>query len=75
MARVSQWRRTISDAVSWRQDQGLAATIYIVREVGPTGFLLKEEGESKPVKVILIFILFNSSVCTATLLAVSVVLG
>ena len=73
MARVSQWRRTISDTVSWRQDQGLAATIYIVREVGPTGFLLKEEGESKPVKVILI--LFNSSVCTATLLAVSVVLG
>ena len=75
MARVSQWRRTISDTVSWRQDQGLAATIYIVREVGPTGFLLKEEGESKPVKVILIFILFNSSVCTANLLAVSVVLG
>jgi len=54
MARSVQWRRTISDATSWRQDQGLQAVIYIVREVGPTGFLLKEEGDSKPVKVGLI---------------------
>lgn len=59
MARVSQWRRTVSDTVSWRQDQGLEATIYIVREVGPTGFLLKEEGESKPVKVCLHFSLVS----------------
>ena len=45
------WRRTVSDAVSWRQDQANNATIYILREFGPTGFLLKEEGETKNCKV------------------------
>lgn len=54
MARSVQWRRTASDLVSWRQDQGLEATIYIVREQGPTAFLLKEEGANKPVRVSLI---------------------
>ncbi|XP_030836317.1 E3 ubiquitin-protein ligase ZSWIM2 [Strongylocentrotus purpuratus] len=47
------WQRSVSDAVSWHQDQALSATIYILRETGPTGFLLKEEGESKKVKVLL----------------------
>ncbi|XP_063964802.1 E3 ubiquitin-protein ligase ZSWIM2-like [Lytechinus pictus] len=47
------WQRSVSDAVSWHQDQALSATIYILRETGPTGFLLKEEGESKKVKVFL----------------------
>jgi len=50
MARSVQWRRTVSDTTSWRQDQGLAATIFIVREIGPTGFLLKEDG-FKPCRV------------------------
>ncbi|XP_013415948.1 E3 ubiquitin-protein ligase ZSWIM2-like isoform X2 [Lingula anatina] len=53
MARNAAWRRTISDLVSWRQDQALNATIYILREMGPTGFLLKEEGESKKFKAFL----------------------
>ena len=51
MARQMMWRRTVSDAVSWRQDQANNATIYILREFGPTGFLLKEEGETKNFKV------------------------
>ncbi|XP_038077453.1 E3 ubiquitin-protein ligase Zswim2-like [Patiria miniata] len=53
MARSVAWRRTISDAASWHQDQAQSATIYILRETGPTGFLLKEEGETKKVKVFL----------------------
>ncbi|XP_022080049.1 E3 ubiquitin-protein ligase Zswim2-like [Acanthaster planci] len=53
MARSVAWRRTVSDAASWHQDQALSATIYILRETGPTGFLLKEEGEAKKVKVFL----------------------
>ncbi|KAK3108108.1 hypothetical protein FSP39_001414 [Pinctada imbricata] len=53
MSRSVAWRRTCSDAVFWRQTQALNATIYILRETGPTGFLLKEDGESKPVKVFL----------------------
>ena len=51
MARSVSWKRTASDAVSWRQDQALSSTIYILRETGPTGFLLKEEGETKKFKV------------------------
>ncbi|XP_071812261.1 uncharacterized protein [Apostichopus japonicus] len=53
MSRSVPFRRTVSDAVSWRQDQAQNATIYILREVGPTGFLLKEEGEVKKFKVYL----------------------
>lgn len=53
MARSMPWRRTASDTASWRQDQALEATIYILRQTGPTGFLLKEEGETKNFKVFL----------------------
>ena len=52
MSRSVAWRRTISDAASWHQDQALNATIYILRENGPIGFLLKEEGETKKYKVL-----------------------
>lgn len=48
-----RWRRTITDAANWHQDQALNATIYILRQTGPTGFLLKEEGEEKKFKVYL----------------------
>ena len=51
MARSVAWRRTCNDLVFWRQTQALNATIFILRETGPTGFLLKEEGETKPCKV------------------------
>lgn len=51
MSRNTQWRHALGDLVSWRQDEGLNATIFIVREIGPTGFLLKEDGVTKPVKV------------------------
>ena len=51
MARSVAWRRTISDAASWHQDEALNATIYILRENGPIGFLLKEEGDTKKYKV------------------------
>lgn len=51
MSRSVAWRRLISDVCSWRQDEALSATIYILRETGPTGFLLKEDGETKKFKV------------------------
>ncbi|XP_019635176.1 PREDICTED: E3 ubiquitin-protein ligase Zswim2-like [Branchiostoma belcheri] len=53
MSRTAPYQRIVSDAASWRQDQALNATIYILREIGPTGFLLKEEGETKKFKVLL----------------------
>ncbi|XP_045216191.2 uncharacterized protein LOC123566297 isoform X2 [Mercenaria mercenaria] len=53
MARSVPWRRTCNDLVFWRQTQAQNATIYILRETGPTGFLLKEEGETKPCKAFL----------------------
>lgn len=53
MARQVAWRRTVSDTVSWRQDQANNATIYILRQFGPMGFLLKEDGETKNFKVFL----------------------
>ncbi|XP_063421856.1 E3 ubiquitin-protein ligase ZSWIM2-like isoform X2 [Mytilus trossulus] len=53
MSRSVAWRKTCNELVFWRQCQALNATIYILRETGPTGFLLKEEGETKPVKAYL----------------------
>ncbi|XP_055901014.1 E3 ubiquitin-protein ligase Zswim2-like isoform X2 [Biomphalaria glabrata] len=53
MARSVAWRRTVSDACCWHQTQALESTLYILRQTGPTGFLLKEEGETKNVKVFL----------------------
>jgi len=51
MARSVAWQRSITDLISWNQDQALNSTIYILREVGPTSFLLKEEGETKKFSV------------------------
>ncbi|KAL1022027.1 hypothetical protein UPYG_G00021300 [Umbra pygmaea] len=53
MFRKTVWKKTVSDAVSWHQDQALNTTIFILKEYGPTGFLLKEEGETKHFKVCL----------------------
>ncbi|XP_077978469.1 E3 ubiquitin-protein ligase Zswim2-like [Glandiceps talaboti] len=53
MSRSVPWRRTVTDTVSWRQDQAERATMYILRNVGPTGFLLQEDGERKKHKVFL----------------------
>ncbi|KAH3840283.1 E3 ubiquitin-protein ligase ZSWIM2-like isoform X2 [Dreissena polymorpha] len=53
MARSVPWRRECNDVVFWRQTEAQNATIYILRETGPTGFLLKEEGETKPCKAFL----------------------
>ncbi|KAI4885402.1 hypothetical protein NFI96_020355, partial [Prochilodus magdalenae] len=53
MFRQTARRQTVSDVVSWHQDQAMSTTIYILKEFGPTGFLLKEDGESKTYKVCL----------------------
>ena len=31
------------DRLSWQQDQALSSSIYLLREMGPTAFLLREE--------------------------------
>lgn len=51
MSRSVPWRREVSEACNWHQSQALDSTIYILRQTGPTGFLLKEDGERKNVKV------------------------
>ncbi|XP_078260688.1 LOW QUALITY PROTEIN: E3 ubiquitin-protein ligase ZSWIM2 [Rhinoraja longicauda] len=51
MSRVAPLRRTATDLVNRNQDLALNTTIYILRELGPVGFLLKEEGISKCFKV------------------------
>ncbi|XP_061082942.1 E3 ubiquitin-protein ligase ZSWIM2 [Conger conger] len=53
MFRKTLWRHTVSDVVHLHQDRALNTTIFILKEYGPTGFLLKEEGESKKFKVCL----------------------
>ncbi|XP_074520915.1 E3 ubiquitin-protein ligase ZSWIM2 isoform X2 [Halichoeres trimaculatus] len=53
MFRKTTWRTTASDAVSLHQDQALNTTIFLLKSFGPTGFLLKEEGEAKNFKVCL----------------------
>ncbi|XP_007957814.1 E3 ubiquitin-protein ligase ZSWIM2 [Orycteropus afer afer] len=39
----SERRRHVSERLSWQQDQALTSNIYLLREMGPTGFLLREE--------------------------------
>ncbi|KAJ8403421.1 hypothetical protein AAFF_G00351930 [Aldrovandia affinis] len=46
-------RHSVSDALHLHQNQALTTTIFILKECGPTGFVLKEEGESKEFKVCL----------------------
>lgn len=51
MLRKRVWRKAANDAVSWHQDESLNTTIFILKEFGPTGFLLKEDREPKNYKV------------------------
>ncbi|XP_019481677.1 PREDICTED: E3 ubiquitin-protein ligase ZSWIM2 [Hipposideros armiger] len=41
--KTSERRRHLSDRLSCQQDQALNSSIYLLREMGPTGFLLREE--------------------------------
>ena len=51
MSRAAAWQHNLSDAISWHQDQALSSMFFILREVGPTSFLLKEDGSDKKFKV------------------------
>jgi hypothetical protein len=51
MSRSCPYRLEVSDACSWHQDEALNSSIYILLNTGPTGFLLKEENETKNFKV------------------------
>jgi len=53
MARNTCFRSKCTELVSQRQSDAVSSTIYILRETGPTGYLLKEEGQSKKFKVLL----------------------
>ncbi|XP_004601269.2 E3 ubiquitin-protein ligase ZSWIM2 [Sorex araneus] len=46
-SKASGRRRHLSDNLSWHQDQALSSNIYLLREMGPTGFLLREEEPEK----------------------------
>ncbi|XP_076785077.1 E3 ubiquitin-protein ligase ZSWIM2 isoform X2 [Arvicanthis niloticus] len=41
--KASEKRRHLSESLSWQQDQALNSSIYLLRQIGPTGFLLREE--------------------------------
>lgn len=45
------WRRCCPDEVSRRFDESAGLTLYIVHQTGPTGFILKQDGVRKKVKV------------------------
>lgn len=51
LSRSIPWRRGCPEAVKRKTDEALQATIYILTQTGPTGFVLKEEGVQKKVKV------------------------
>ncbi|KAM5280452.1 E3 ubiquitin-protein ligase ZSWIM2-like [Ctenodactylus gundi] len=42
--KASERRRRVSDELRWHQEQALSGNIYLLREIGPTGFLLREDG-------------------------------
>ncbi|XP_016009985.1 E3 ubiquitin-protein ligase ZSWIM2 [Rousettus aegyptiacus] len=53
-SKASERRRHLSDRLSCQQDQALSSSIYLLREIGPTGFLLREEEpENKDFRVFL----------------------
>lgn len=41
--KASERRRHLNNHLSGQQDQALSCRIYLLREMGPTGFLLREE--------------------------------
>ncbi|XP_021011125.1 E3 ubiquitin-protein ligase ZSWIM2 [Mus caroli] len=45
--KASEKRRHLSESLSWQQDQALSSSIYLLRQIGPTGFLLREEEPEK----------------------------
>ena len=51
MSRRIPWRRICSDIVSERIERANQARIYLLRETGPTGFLVKEDGVERTFKV------------------------
>ena len=51
MFRKTAWSNTVSDAVSFHQDQALSTTIFLLKSYGPTGFMLREEGEARNFKI------------------------
>lgn len=52
------WRKAVGDAVISHQHRVLNTTIFILKEFGPIGFLLKEEGGSKNYKVRSLYFFF-----------------
>eukprot|EP00794_Sanderia_malayensis_P003262 gene3262-3743_t len=53
MSRSIGWRRVCPDDVKTRIDEALVARLYILRETGPTGFLVKQDGSDAKLKVFL----------------------
>ncbi|KAF5895405.1 E3 ubiquitin-protein ligase ZSWIM2-like [Clarias magur] len=53
MIRKRVWRKAASEAVKRHQDESLNTTMFLLKEFGPTGFLLQEDGEPKNYKVFL----------------------
>lgn len=51
MSRSVSWRRVCSDPINTRIEEAYEKIIYIVHQTGPTGFVLKQEGEEKKFKV------------------------
>ncbi|KAM8904746.1 E3 ubiquitin-protein ligase ZSWIM2 isoform 2-T3 [Spinachia spinachia] len=51
MFRNTSRRNAASEAVSLHQDQALNTTMFLLKSLGPTGFLLREDGELGVVKV------------------------
>lgn len=45
------WRRLCPGEVSGRIDAASRVTLYILHQTGPTGFILKEDGTRKKIKV------------------------
>ncbi|XP_020797489.2 E3 ubiquitin-protein ligase ZSWIM2 [Boleophthalmus pectinirostris] len=53
MLKKSVWKKYAGDAVSVHQEQALSTTILLLKTYGPTGFLLREEGQDSDCKVFL----------------------
>ena len=49
--RAAIWRRLCPDEVASQFDEVPRTTLYILHQTGPTGFVLKEDGIRRKIKV------------------------
>ena len=60
MSRSVSWRRICTKDVAARIEESLRFTLFLLNEVGPTGFVVKQDGCDRKFKVRITALLYGS---------------